>query len=352
MTTEERIEDIVRGAISRRETPGAVVGLVDRDGSRKVLAFGGQTYDPLAPRVTAETVYDVASVTKSIPGAMILLALIDSGKLSLTDRVVDYIPEFANGPGKEQVTIKHLLTFTLDLKLPALNTLAEKSPEEILRTVVEAPLASPPGAKFIYANATALFFHLIAERITRKKLDVLAEEMFFRPLGLRDTTFHPEDLSIERIAPTEVTPLRGEVRGFVHDESSYALRPIGPVAIAGLFSTVPDTLRVLEIFLHGGTFQEKKYFSEDIIAEISRNHTPELPTAQGLGSELDQEWMGRERKHIFGKRGFTGTSVMVHKQKGRALAIFSNATYPTRPPDYDSRHNLRIAIADAVFASH
>lgn len=71
---------------------------------------------------------------------------------------------------------------------------------------------------------------------------------------------------------------------------------------------------------------------------------------QGLGWEVDREWMGERRSDkTFGKTGFTGTSLLCDMEKGIGLVILSNRTYPHRPPDNSSINAFRKDIADIVF---
>src|SRR3989344_4718426 len=90
------ISQAVNQAIKNKTFPGCVVGVVNRNGERQILPFGNFTYDELSPKVEENTIYDTASLTKSIPTGSLALQFIDEGKLKLTDKLIDYIPEFNN----------------------------------------------------------------------------------------------------------------------------------------------------------------------------------------------------------------------------------------------------------------
>src|SRR3989338_6166071 len=83
-------------AIREKVFPGCVVGFVERGKQRAVLPFGAYTYDAGAAPVIENTIYDVASITKSIPTASLALHYIDAGRLALTDKLIEYVPEFRN----------------------------------------------------------------------------------------------------------------------------------------------------------------------------------------------------------------------------------------------------------------
>src|SRR5262249_40296378 len=104
-----KIDDAVRESIARKETPGAVV-LVARKGRivyRK--AFGDRAIEPKREPMTVDTVFDLASLTKIVATATSMMILVERGKVSLSDPVALYIPEFGK-KGKERISIEQLMT--------------------------------------------------------------------------------------------------------------------------------------------------------------------------------------------------------------------------------------------------
>ena len=330
--------------------PGCVVGIVRKGGERKIFPFGHFTYED-SQAVEADSIYDVASITKSIPTASLALMFIDKGQLKLTDKLVDYVPEYRNAY-REMVTIRHLLTYTVGG--PQLSPLKDKTSDEILLSAYSHELAHKPGSVFVYSNAPALLLGLAVERVGGSTLDKLAQGYFFGPLQMDNTTFFPgSNRAIYRpIVPTEID--RGnEVRGIVHDESARVFAKAGKAAgHAGIFSTAPDLLNFMEMLLHEGEWKNRRYLSREIIREMSENQIPELAESTGLGWELNQPFIGKSAgPHTFGKTGFTGASCVCDIEKGVALVILSNCTYPTRPKDRSAIDEFRADIADIVFGA-
>lgn len=347
---QERIEKIVRQAIEEHIFPGCVVGY-SSEGEQTVLPFGNLTYDSFAPKVEEETLYDVASITKSVPTSMLALFLLERKLISLHDPVIRFIPEFVNS-FREKVTLFHLLTHTVEFDLQ-LSLLKDASPREILATLFTTNLRKKPGTSFSYVNAASILLGLVVERVSGKKLDTFAEEIYFAPLGMKQTTFSPVDISQDLIAPSEIDAWRGkEIRGVVHDESAYTLRSAMVPGSAGLFSTVPDLLVFLQMILAGGEWKGKRYLSENLIRAIETNQIPFLEESTGLGWELSQSWyMGQYiTPHTFGKTGFTGCHVVCDRKKGTILILLSNSCYPTRPKSKDKINALRRKLSDVVFA--
>ena len=349
---DQKIISRLQKAIEDHVFPGCVLGIVWKNGDRKIFPVGRFTYEPDSNSVKEDTIFDLASVTKSIPGSSSLLKLVDEGKLSLEDRLVDFVPEFGNFENKKEVKIKHLLTYTLDLEIPAMSTLKDKNADELMDVVMKAPLRNPPGSTYVYVNSTAGFASLVVEKVSGKTLDKFADENFFVPLKMNRTTFFPEKLPKNEFAPTEIDDWRERViQGEVHDESTFILRKKYMTAAAGLFSTAPDLLNFLEMLLNKGKKDGSTYFSEKIIEQMHTNQFPDLDQKIGLGWVVHwREATGtKSSEETFTKSGFTGTSVTVDPTNGIAFTLLSNRTYPKRPKDTSAILEVRRDIADIIF---
>lgn len=348
MNIKDQITKAATEAIRSHISPGCVIGVVCLDGERQVLPFGKFTYDSTSSPVQSDTIYDCASITKSIPTASLALQLIDEGKLKLTDKLIDYVPEFRNSD-REQVTIRHLLTYTLDGN--GLAYLKDKGAAEIFEVILTRDFERQPGTVFKYTNIPAALLGLVVEKIMGETLDKLADEHYFEPLKMSRTTFYPERFPKAEIVPTEIDDWRGTVQGVVHDESAYACKQdSGIVGYAGLFSTAPDLLNFLEMLLNNGTSHGRKYFSEETIEQMGANQIPELGEYTGLGWELNQpRYMGKYcTEHTFGKTGFTGTLVVCDVARGIGYVILSNRIYPKRPADSATINAFRKSIGEII----
>jgi CubicO group peptidase (beta-lactamase class C family) len=305
----KEISDRAEQAIAGGVFPGCVIGVVRADGDRSIVALGHFAYDQGRP-TTIDTVYDVASVTKSIPVASLAAIALDRDLLSLSDLVRTHIPELKND---HAATIEDLLRYRV--RGARMSELRYETFEEIRTHVFESGFTDLPGAS-AYTNLPAFLLGIVLERALGKSIPALADEHFFQPLRMARSTFFPHR---DDCTPTEIDE-RGEVRGMPHDESAYVFaaerRAVGH---AGLFSTVPDLLNFLEAILKGG-----KPFAA--IRDAAQ---------KGLGWQLNEKYFMGSRfgPRTFGKTGFTGASVVADADRGVALAILSNRTYPTRPAD-------------------
>lgn len=275
-----------------------------------------------------DTVYDLASITKSIPTASLALLFIEKGKLRLADRVRDYIPELQND---YDATIEDLLSYRV--RGPRLSTLGFSTFEEIRTHVFEHGFEGPPG-ECAYTNVPSYVLGVVLERVGGASLAALAHHYFFKPLEMDRTTFFP---SVSDCSPTEKQN-NETIQGIVHDESARMFaRKRRSVGHAGLFSTAPDLMKFFEVLLQG------KYPA--VFDGASR----------GLGWTVKEDFFMGDHVSLkaFGKTGFTGTSIVVDPAQDTALVILSNRTYPVRPADaasFTSAVNLfRRNVADIVF---
>jgi len=350
MSRDGRIAALAERALETRLFPGCVVGYVRR-GQAVVKPFGRLSYEVGAPETADDTVYDVASITKSIPTAALILKLAEQGHLGLDDPVVRYLPELSNAY-RERILIRHLLTFTVSFDIgEPLAAVAKREPERLVELVMHAPVPVAPGERYLYTNAPSLLLGMIAERISDKPLDELARGVLFGQLGMERTTFRPQ-AGDAGVAPSALEA-DGEVRGVAHDPAARALIARGRVpGHAGLFSTAPDLLRFAQMLLGGGKLDDNQVFKAATVRSMSMDQTSQLGIGMSLGWSLRRpEFMGSQvSSGAFGKTGFTGCVIVVDPIKKRAMVVLSNRTYP-EPSDWGAVHRFMAALSDVVFAA-
>jgi len=293
----DQIEQIVLADIADKKLPGAVV-IVGRKGKivyRK--AFGNRSLVPTVEKMTVDTIFDVASLTKPVATATSIMILVEQGKLRLNDTVGKFIPDIDDESAK-RVTIQQLLTHPSGYR-PDFD-LGEKwtGRDGMLAALKKEKLRNPPGTRFVYSDIGFIVLGEILHRITKSGVSTFFQESVYTPIiGPRDllnrgrTFFHPyraafvdmpvgfvseygdvtKDVAFYRrhkssVAPTE--NIRGQdsylgskfegdetsgkeiLRGRVHDPTSYRMG--GVAGHAGLFSTADDLARYAQMLLNGG----------------------------------------------------------------------------------------------------
>jgi CubicO group peptidase (beta-lactamase class C family) len=293
---------------------------------------GRQTYNEDAPLVTAETIYDVASLTKVTSTTPVAMKLVEQKKLPLDEPINEFIPEFAGG-NKDKITIRHMLTHSAGLQ-PYDEFPLGTTGEEIVSSIVERPLVAVPGEKYIYSDFGPILLGKIMEKVTGRALENLATSYVFRPLGMTSTLFNPDSTFLPRIAPTEIDEQyeRGLVRGIVHDERAWQLG--GVAGHAGLFSTATDLARYAQMMINRGFYGGRRYFKRSTIEDFTRRQ--EIPT----GSERTLGWdtpseEGSLAGDLFspgsyGHTGFTGTSMWIDPNRKIAVILLTNHVHPSR----------------------
>jgi CubicO group peptidase (beta-lactamase class C family) len=146
MSLEAAISRVMERAIADRVFPGGVVGVIRR-GRRLVLPFGHLTYQAKSAAVHTDTCYDAASITKSIPTNALILKYLEEDRLHLDDLVRDYVPEL-NNAYRDDIRVKHLLTYTMVLDLPKGPSAHVREGLDVpglWRLIYTSPLRAAPG---------------------------------------------------------------------------------------------------------------------------------------------------------------------------------------------------------------
>jgi D-alanyl-D-alanine carboxypeptidase len=180
-----------------REIPAAGFSIAVVRHGQPVLAKG-YGYADLAERIpaSANTIYRLASITKQFTAAAIL-HLAEEGKLSLEDRISDYLPDYPDRGGR--ITIRNLLSHTSGLSDVAILPILEEAGgvgytrDEIIDLVASQPLDFEPGTGHSYSNVGFMLAGVVIERVTGTTYaDHLTNEVL-RPLGLEQTSFCPNE---------------------------------------------------------------------------------------------------------------------------------------------------------------
>jgi uncharacterized protein YbbC (DUF1343 family)/CubicO group peptidase (beta-lactamase class C family) len=344
------LDDAISQAIRENRIPGAVL-LVGHDGQavyRK--AYGNRALLPSPEPMTADTIFDCASLTKVVATTSGLMKLLEEGKVRLNDRVTQYLPEFQEG--KSDITVRNLMTHFSGLR-PDLDLEPGWSGYEtgIHRALTDKP-AGPPGVRFVYSDINFILLGEMVRRLSGTTLPEFAGKAVFQLLGMRDTMFQPSDSLRPRIAPTEILE-KGHLilRGVVHDPTA---RNMGGVAgHAGLFSTADDLGRFCQMMLDKGAWQGQRIFSPLTVEKFTTPQSPpDQPILRGLGWDIDSPYSG-ERGDLFpigsfGHTGFTGTSLWLDPRSNTYVILLTNAVHPHLRPAITS---LRGRIATIVAAS-
>ncbi|HEY0155883.1 MAG TPA: exo-beta-N-acetylmuramidase NamZ domain-containing protein [Thermoanaerobaculia bacterium] len=330
------IDVTVRDAIAEQRIPGGVL-LIDHRGERVLRAYGNRSLVPKVERMTADTIFDAASLTKVVATAPSVWLFVESGKLRLDEPVRRILPEFTD----DSVTLRHLLTHTSGLR-PGLDRRDHWSgyDEGVRRALAERPL-NRPGIVFRYSDVNYILLGEIVRRVSGWPLDVFAKKHIFDPLSMRDTGFRPvgdkrSRLALERVAPTE-----DGLHGVVHDPTARAMG--GVAGHAGLFTTAEDLAKFARAVLRG-----------TLPRAMTRLATPaEVAIQRAGGFDIDSAY-SRPRGDLFphgsyGHTGWTGGFLWIDPASRTFYIFLSNRVHPDgRGSVVTLQHRLGTLVAESL----
>lgn len=338
----------VREGIASGVYPGAVVVIGTADTILHAAGYGHFTWNPRSPVPDPDSsLYDLASVTKVVATTSAAMLLADRGRLSLSRPVHDYLPQFA-GQGKGGVMVRHLLEHRSGMRaFLRLDTLARDSGAARLLVLADS-LLWPPGTRVLYSDLNAMLLGWVIETVAGAPLDVVAQDMVFRPLGMTETRFRPARALRPRIVPVGLW--RGHaIAGELHDQN--AVRLGGVSGHAGLYSTGRDLARFARFMLRRGRRSDG--------AELVRAGTVALFTLRGpghraLGWEMrDTTERGSAGDSLtadaYGHTGYTGTSIWIDPKRDVFVILLTNRVFaPRHRRSIRALREIRANLADAA----
>ena len=321
------LDRAARESVAGGDTPGVVilVGQGNRVLYRKAL--GSRAVTPAVEPMTTDTIFDIASLTKVVATTPAILALVDDRKLDLDAPLGRYLKEF-HAAQLGWLTVRRVLTHTAGFAdLPSSEAMAKGLPDG-MRLLASGVSAPSPTAPFRYSDTGFIVLAELVRRVSGESLDSFTRKRFYRPLGMRETTFNPPADWRARIAPTEVFQGR-MLRGVVHDPRARQLH--GVAGHAGLFSTADDLGRFCRMLLGDGMDGSRRYLSSaSVHAMFAPNGAGEA--TRGLGWDMASGY-SRTLGSFFpvgsvGHTGFTGTSIWMDPPTRTYVIILTNRVHP------------------------
>jgi serine-type D-Ala-D-Ala carboxypeptidase len=352
--------EVLNNAITAHAFAGCAFGVLA--GGKVVLqdALGHFTYDDDAPLVRAETVYDVASLTKVVSTTAAAMLLHQRGLLDLDMPLGELLPGFVVGraPGERarHVKVRHLLAHNSGLPGYVEFFRAAATPSTLYRACLELPLEAEPGTRAEYSDPGFILLGKALEECMREHLATWVRREILMPLGMASTGFCPASAARSAIPPTEEdTTLRHRrIQGEVQDENAWLLK--GAAGHAGLFSNVPDLLRfAAEILGPAAEGQTQgnahRLFEAATIEQFARRQGPE-GSSRALGWDTPSKESSSGRyfsPRSVGHLGYSGCSLWIDLDAEIAVVLLTNRTWPDRQSQLI--REIRPAFHDAVRAA-
>ena len=397
-----QIELIVLEGIRAKAFPGCQVVVLKNGKNVYDKAFGTFTYE-ISKKVTQETLFDLASVTKTSATLLAVMKLYDEGKLKLTDSASAYL-DFLKDTDKQDITVTDLLfhesglpaylpfyksvveaiptgvdsgnlpkpSVTMNSKtLQYKSDLVSKLPDSIYniqlgdsfyihKSFRDSAMQRIANTKLLektyrYSCINFILLKEIAEKITGKSIDQFLEKEFYKPMNLPSICYLPlRTHSKDNIAPTlKKEELRtGVIQGWVNDPAAAFLGGIS--GNAGLFSTATDLAYLYQMLLNKGELNGKRYLSTATCELFTQTLSlsghrglgfdkprPDKPNANPCGASAPLE--------VYGHTGYTGTCVWVDPVNQMVYVFLSNRTYPNDGSNKLSTLSIRPRIHELIY---
>jgi serine-type D-Ala-D-Ala carboxypeptidase len=335
---------VLRRAAGDSAFPGGFAVVGRRAGVVAYASVGRIDWESAAPPPDERTMWDLASLTKVIGMTSAMMQLVERGLVDLDAPAQRYLPDWI-GPGKAEVTVRHLLTHTSGLPAFRRYDTLTTNADSIAGLLFAEPLDTAAGAQMVYSDIGAYLLGRIVEQVSGQTLDRYVDEHVLRPLGMSETMYRPPRELGPRIAPTEVDTIRGKIHGTVHDPRAFYLG--GVSAHAGLFGSARDLARFAQMYLNGGELGGVRIFRPETIESFTARQVADRalgwqkPSGTNTAGQLMSE-------RAFGHTGFTGTSIWIDPTHDVFVILMSNRVNPTsvNPRIF----GVRVALADAVMS--
>ena len=380
-----KIDSLANIAIDSAMTPGLQL-LIAKDG-RVVYNknFGYLTYDKKS-KVKNNTIYDLASLTKILVTLPIVMKLVETGTINLDTKLKEILPSYVDS-NKSNITIKEMLSHYSNLKswIPFYKSTLDsitKKPKNLYYNSVYSNkhnikvsenlylLSSYKDSinsliknselnkeKYRYSDLPYYILKLYIEDYYSNDLSSLISSQLFNEIGMPKASYYPKEItSTNNIAPTEIDNYFrfGEIRGTVHDMGAAMQGGIG--GHAGLFSNANDIAKIMQMYLQGGQYGNKKYFNKSTIDLFNKCYYCEDDNRRGVGFdkpqiEGDGPTCGCISMQSFGHSGWTGTYTWADPEEKIVYVFLSNRSYPESKENKLLKYNIRTDIQKLIYES-
>jgi len=380
----DRIDSLAMSGIKAKAYPGCQVAVLFDGKLVYEKAFGHLTYESKQP-VTNETVYDLASITKIAASTALVMHYHEKGLINVDFNLCDYM-EICDTLDYFQMNIREMMSHYAKLKdwIPFYTETLEKGrhkpdlyrqqPESGFSTLVAPGLYVKDSYRdamlerilstqlrdkleYKYSDLGYYFIQEILEKKTGKSIAFLADSLFYKPLGLKNTTYNPLDkgIPLSQIAPTEDDKVfrKQLVHGHVHDQGAALLG--GVAGHAGLFSTAEELAIFMQMLSNGGIYNGRRYISKDVLEYFTTCHFCDGNNRRGIG--FDKPTQGKSGGSTcasasfdsFGHTGFTGTIAWADPENGIVFVFLSNRVHPNAENQKLLNMGIRTEIQQALY---
>ena len=289
-----RIAPVMKEQVDKAVFPGAVT-VVARQGTVVHYEAHGFLDAAKTRPMTKDAIFRLASMTKPITTVAAMM-LVEQGALKLNDPISNWLPELkdvkvetpaGDVPPARPITVQDLMRHTAGFvyggstksarikELYTSNNIeageVDITGDEMLKRLGQIPLAHQPGTVWEYSIAADVL-GLLVERVAKKPLDAVFQDLLFEPLGMKDTAFWTPPAKAGRVADA----LDSEpTKAMMHKMARISENPVGKCYLkggAGLVGTGDDYLKFAQMMVNGGEYQGRRYLSKKTVEFMLSDH--------------------------------------------------------------------------------
>ncbi|MGC4058691.1 MAG: serine hydrolase [Chitinophagaceae bacterium] len=370
--------------VNERVFPGARVMALQNGKIIFDQSYGYLDYQK-TEAVTANTIYDVASLTKILSTTLAVMKLYEEGKIGLDQRLKDFLP-WVKGTDKENLSIRNLLLHQAGLKswIPFYKETVDGSTgmlkQDLYRSAADDSFGIPVAAdlflrndyrdtiwqriltqpleiigKYNYSDLDFYFLQKVVEAVSKKSLNAYVQTRFYNPMWLKNIGYNPlRKFPPEQIAPTEndLSFRHQLIRGYVHDPGAAMFG--GVAGHAGVFATAADVAAVFQMLMDNGTYRGKEYFKAATVQKFIRYNSTASRRGLGFDKPSNERNDGgpcgnRCSGSTFGHQGFTGTCAWADPANGIVFVFLSNRVNPNAENNGINRLSVRTVVQDYIY---
>lgn len=337
---------VLQAGIVDQAFPGAAVGVTHEGKLVAHKGLGRLTYDGASSAVNADTIFDLASLTKVVATTTMAMVLYEHGQLELDAPVCGVMPEICGDDARRRdITFRMLLAHSSGL--PAYVRLFDvaKTRQDLVAAALNTPLVGKPGTQAEYSDIGFIMLGEALERLADERLDRFCQREIFGPLGMSRTSFGVPEEWRKGIPPTEDDQdfRKRIVQGEVEDENASVMG--GVAGHAGLFAPAEDLATFAHCMLNGG----KPILRRETVAVFTRREETPGETSRTLGWDTPSQPSQSGTlfsPHTFGHLGYAGTSLWIDAERGISITLLTNRTWPDRGSQKIKQ--VRPAFHDAI----
>jgi len=377
-----RVDEMVKNGIDSLMFPGAQI-VVARKG--KVIynkGFGKPTYDS-NEKITPDHIYDLASITKILATLPMVMKMEEEGKIALNNTFEELIPDYSNSDLKNVTVLKALSHYgrlpawiafyidTLDDKRKPSSEFYRQQPTSgyslkvadqlYIKDVYKDSIYNRIGRQHLKSNRyrySDIAYYVMKKYIEdtyKERLDSLADDFLYKPIGATHTGFNPLDKFLKGdIVPSEEDNYYRyqTVQGYVHDMGAAMQGGVG--GHAGLFSNANDVAKIMQMYLQNGYYGGQQFLEARTVKKFNTCYFCDQNVRRGIGFDKPEVRGGGPAcslvsRKSFGHSGFTGTYTWADPEKDLVYVFLSNRTYPSASNTLLVKSGLRTRIQKAIY---